>query len=759
VKDKFVRKFVRVRKNVRNMISVKYYLDKADKNTRSPIHLVIRQKEVQVKVSTGEKIFKKDWDNKNQVVKETEYSHKAINKFLIFLKHEVEKHFETAPHSQFTDKKVKEMILTLVNSRKENTDIKIVCEDAAEYGNKEKIPFVDLFAGAGGFSEGFLQAEHGNKYYDFLLGSDINDNCELTHLARYNHQLGLDAEFLRQDITEPDFLSNLKKKINGKHVDVVCGGPPCQSFSLAGKRKKFDKKDDLFAHYLNVIRVLRPKYFVMENVKGILTKEGGNIKEMILQEIKSIVDLKEFHQLLLFIARLRKYEKEKIFTLDCFNLRMQFENANEKDLEKLREAYILNIENKFRVLTPKIVDYKTSKTDKNISTIRHGFNLLKRSKELAYIRKKVILEKSHSDLDNDFFAEKFDNFLTAIESDSIIEHVNEAFKNLKPSGIYQNEVKEIISALEIYNYSFEECIQSIKPFVENAKLETEFEEILTHIRLYNIDQPFIALASNYGVPQNRERVLFIGCRKDQKIIKVVPPTVTEKDKVTVFEALYDLDFVGNDDEKFNYEKIDLKSKYNGTTERMNGLVKKRTVDGKPDDNKGFTYAEWSKKGRLNGRFSNAKNPFYVKNFEELSNSLTHIVAPLHNHKTSKQNVDVIKRLEVILKTGDYDLAKKELKKIGLDSEKRNYNVLKPDSQSPTVMTIPDDYIHFSSPRALTVREMARLQSFDDSFVFQGKRSTGGNKRKFEVPQFTLVGNAVPPLMARAVALEILKNIR
>jgi DNA (cytosine-5)-methyltransferase 1 len=152
-----------------------------------------------------------------------------------------------------------------------------------------------------------------------------------------------------------------------------------------------------------------------------------------------------------------------------------------------------------------------------------------------------------------------------------------------------------------------------------------------------------------------------------------------------------------------------------------------------------------KKGRLNGRFSNAKNPFYVRSFEELENTLTHIVAPLHNHKTSKQNDDVVKRLKVILNAGDYDAAKKELKKIGLDSDKRNYNVLKPDSQSPTVMTIPDDYIHYSSPRALTVREMARLQSFDDSFVFQGKRSTGGNKRKFEVPQFTLVGNAVPPL--------------
>jgi len=741
------------------MINVKYYLDKADKSKRCPIHLVIRQKDVQIKVSTGEKVFKKDWENSNQLVLATEYNFKSINKFLCFLKQEVEKYFETTPHSQLTEKNVKEHILAFVASRNENSDVKIVCEPTNGYEGKSKTTFVDLFAGAGGFSEGFLQAEHGNRLYEFLLGSDINENCELTHLARYNYQLGLPAEFLRQDITENDFLDNLLKKLKGQQVDVVCGGPPCQSFSLAGKRKKFDKKDDLFAHYLKVIRALRPKYFVMENVKGILTKEGGKIREMILQEIKSIVDLKEFYQLVFFIEQLRKIEKENTFILDCYNLRLQFETATEKNLEKLRETYILNIENKFRVLTPKIVDYKTSKTDINISTIRHGFNLLKRSDELAYVRKKVIAEKAHSDLDNDYFAEKFDEFLTSIESSSIIERVNQSFKNLKPAESFRKEISEIILALEIYDFSFEECIQGLNPFVEIAKMEKEFAEILSHIRLYNIDQPFVALASNYGVPQNRERVLFVGCRKDQKMIKDIPPTVSEKEKVTVFEALYDLDFVGNDDEKFNYESIDLKARYNGSTKKMEALIKKRNIDGKPDENMGLTYAEWSKKGRLNGRFSNAKNPFYVRNFEELGNTLTHIVAPLHNHKTSKQNDDVIKRLDVIRTTGDYNLAKVELKKIGLDSEKRNYNVLRPDSQSPTVMTIADDYIHFSNPRALTVREMARLQSFDDSFVFQGKRSTGGNKRKFEVPQFTLVGNAVPPLMARAVALEILKNIK
>lgn len=55
--------------------------------------------------------------------------------------------------------------------------------------------------------------------------------------------------------------------------------------------------------------------------------------------------------------------------------------------------------------------------------------------------------------------------------------------------------------------------------------------------------------------------------------------------------------------------------------------------------------------------------------------------------------------------------------------------------------------------------MARLQSFDDNFVFQGKRTTGGEMRKVDIPQYTLVGNAVPPLMARAIGNVILNVIQ
>jgi DNA (cytosine-5)-methyltransferase 1 len=740
-------------------MNVKYYLDKPDKNKFYPIHLVIRKKDSQVKASTGEKVRKRDWDPTLQEVKSSEYNHKGINKFLSFLKSEIEKHVRNTPPALITQKSVKEFIVSITTTRKSNNEIVMLKEDEAYYEKRKKITFLDLFAGAGGFSEGFLQAELDNKIYDFLLGSDINENCELTHLARYNFQLGLKSEFLRQDITEPDFLHNLLDKLKGKEVDVVCGGPPCQSFSLAGKRKKFDKKDDLFAHYLNVIKHLRPKYFVMENVKGILTKEKGKIKEMILEEIRSILDLSEFPHLIDFTSRLRRRHQGKAFHLDCLSLRFQFENAEESEIQKLKDNYLSNVEAKFRSVTARIIDYKTSKTDSRILTIRHGLSLLKRENEFAQIRKRIIHEKTFCDLDNDYFINDFNNFLSSIDSEIIIERIKSAFENLAASRKLDVEMKEIITALEIFISSFDGCIELLSSYVNTLNEKAELENILNHIRLYNIESPFVALASNYGVPQNRERVLFIGCRKDQKMIKEIPATVASKDKVTVFEALYDLDFVGNNDEKLYYEDVDLKRKYNGKTEVMKKLLKRRTIDGTITEANGHTYAEWSKKGRLNGRFNDAKKPFYVRNFDELQNVSNHVVAPLHNHKTSNQNKDVIKRLNIILNTGNYSKAKQKLKNDGLESDKRNYNILNPEGQSPTIMTIPDDYIHFSNPRPLTVREMARLQSFDDSFVFQGKRSTGGNKRKIEVPQCTLVGNAVPPLMARAVAMEILKNIK
>lgn len=77
-------------------------------------------------------------------------------------------------------------------------------------------------------------------------------------------------------------------------------------------------------------------------------------------------------------------------------------------------------------------------------------------------------------------------------------------------------------------------------------------------------------------------------------------------------------------------------------------------------------------------------------------------------------------------------------------------VMDPENPSPTITSMPDDLIHYREARTLTVRENARLQSFPDSFVFKGKYTTGGDRRKREVPRFTQVANAVPPLVAEAI---------
>jgi DNA (cytosine-5)-methyltransferase 1 len=93
------------------------------------------------------------------------------------------------------------------------------------------------------------------------------------------------------------------------------------------------------------------------------------------------------------------------------------------------------------------------------------------------------------------------------------------------------------------------------------------------------------------------------------------------------------------------------------------------------------------------------------------------------------------------------------------NKKRTQFVLSPDLPSPTITTLPDDYIHYSEPRILTVRELARIQSFPDCFHFTGKYTTGGKQRKMETPRYTQVGNAIPPLFAELIGVSLKKVIK
>lgn len=103
--------------------------------------------------------------------------------------------------------------------------------------------------------------------------------------------------------------------------------------------------------------------------------------------------------------------------------------------------------------------------------------------------------------------------------------------------------------------------------------------------------------------------------------------------------------------------------------------------------------------------------------------------------------------------------------LGADREqyglkKRGVTVLDGNESAPTVTTIPDDFVHYSEPRVMTVRECARLQTFPDWFEFKGPYTTGGKQRVLQTPRYTQVGNAVPPLFAEMAGLalkEVLSN--
>ena len=96
----------------------------------------------------------------------------------------------------------------------------------------------------------------------------------------------------------------------------------------------------------------------------------------------------------------------------------------------------------------------------------------------------------------------------------------------------------------------------------------------------------------------------------------------------------------------------------------------------------------------------------------------------------------------------------------IPTRKHSQRALRKLEPAPAQLTIPDDLCHYdpNEPRTLTVREMARFQSFPDWYEFRSKVTTGGKMRKFEVPQYTQVGNAVPPLLAKALGENIKKTL-
>jgi len=137
--------------------------------------------------------------------------------------------------------------------------------------------FIDLFCGAGGMTQGFVKVG-----LQAIASVEVNPIASATHKRNFpksHHFCG--------DIYEFNALHWLSQ-INSPKIHVVVGGPPCQGFSVAGKRDPNDPRNYLFKEFIRVVSEIKPWYVVMENVPGILTMQQGKVKEAIFEEFISI---------------------------------------------------------------------------------------------------------------------------------------------------------------------------------------------------------------------------------------------------------------------------------------------------------------------------------------------------------------------------------------------------------------------------------------------------------------------------------------
>ena len=140
--------------------------------------------------------------------------------------------------------------------------------------NKRKV--VDLFCGAGGLTLGFEK-----QNFESVLAIDMWSNAIDTFNNNREKKVGIvkdiskvDEEFIKQYVKE--------------HVSGVIGGPPCQGFSLAGRRSEDDERNKLYQEYFKTLSIIKPDFFVIENVTGILSMKNGEVKEDIIKRAKKI---------------------------------------------------------------------------------------------------------------------------------------------------------------------------------------------------------------------------------------------------------------------------------------------------------------------------------------------------------------------------------------------------------------------------------------------------------------------------------------
>ena len=527
---------------------------------------------------------------------------------------------------------------------------------------------VDLFAGAGGLSLGFMQT----KKYDIKVAFENNPAMQKTY--KKNH-MGVDV---RDDVCLADY-DDIQKKY-GK-IDVVIGGPPCQGFSNANRQKNhaISQNKMLVKQYIRAIRELSPKAFVMENVSML----RSDVHRFYLDEADNELFGQEKYEIHMQNTKLVLLDKAYMF--DCA-----------KTIARSPSAITANIWPEDCYVSLNVV-YKMSKNhQKLLKTLKkHKKKLLEYADVYADERKKSDIESNDIALRSyeAFSAIKqfFDEKLEADKLKDVIEPAIMIQRMLsKSKEIFDNHL--VVDKCDYAENG--DLVAYIKSYAVFDYLKALLG---TDSNGYEINQDVLC-AADFGAPQKRKRFIVIGIKKSLTDTVQLPIGIfSEKDYRTVQDAIGDLQNVPT---------------VTDVAEDIGTPLKKA------DD------------------------------ISELGKSLRD-TDTLFNHIITKTRETAMERFKVIKQGENFHSLNDSLKTNTYTDANRTQNTiylrLAYNQPSGTVVNVRKSmWIHPELNRAISIREAARLQTFPDSFIFCGSKDK----------QYQQVGNAVPPIMAKAIAEKL-----
>ena len=170
-----------------------------------------------------------------------------------------------------------------INENKKKTDV-VNWADISSFWDcptDSKMTFVDLFCGAGGLSKGLEMAG-----LQGVCGLDWFKEAGMTYRRNFKHPF-IDGD-IRQPEVKTSFYETVKTQLNGKRLNVVAGGFPCQGFSMAGNRIVDDPRNSLYLEMLEIVKKLQPDFVICENVKGLRSMLNGEVEKKIIADYKEI---------------------------------------------------------------------------------------------------------------------------------------------------------------------------------------------------------------------------------------------------------------------------------------------------------------------------------------------------------------------------------------------------------------------------------------------------------------------------------------